>query len=790
MGNSVSSAEDEGPLVPTREGPKDLAEREDALKQQYYHHSEFRSTAYDKQHPNNNSSSPKEQQQHSPRSRSSPGRSPRRSAPSSPRQPEERSTSNAFLNDLGAPSNLSDADDLTALTDLTLCAPNTSPKSYHGFRFSQASKAAVGYFSDDESRVFQQNNPSADMNSRLGSYSSSADDEISADRYDVNGPTTEGRSPRTRESELRGQQGEMRSQGSLLDESSSCEKESTSDRGESPILDSPARRHTKRNKGESKQQHPDDRRAAKKSAFRPSESLRRATEVALEMRMMIERKRNQAVDGSQPGATVTKNEMALKDFVIGMDPPPPREETLPTAEDASVEDARDEDTTVLSNQRSERTKSSRKTGKLGLGLVRTVDTMDMSNEESSHGKDTSLSVIATTVGESYYQSPLSIDGTLSPKDIGEDRIGHVGNMAIIQPCSGSCDPDPCGFEESVKDLLLGGEEISETGKTRVNDVKEYMQENTEIVEENQEEKKIPDEEEKMVSDPDGDYCVTKNHDQEVETLPPGSVATKSLSPRVWTRREIGDQTSPNNPEFRSVMSDDEEELDMVFVRKYDEFFDEFLWLHPDIAGMNPELLENLRAAKLKKMVELSIEAEATLEKELNDLQTPKQTSDCHRMLIEASREKAAYETALQKELHTIQQATLVMEGRLIWQAINMSYGSAKTQQTLLKGLFDNEAYSTDMLDLLPDLPDTQAIRDAVTAPPGTDISEDKEQDLRQFQVDNAFLNAEVQLLEKKVSQLESVARKHAWVDSVLLRLDPKQLIELKAEFRKKLGVVF
>jgi hypothetical protein len=70
------------------------------------------------------------------------------------------------------------------------------------------------------------------------------------------------------------------------------------------------------------------------------------------------------------------------------------------------------------------------------------------------------------------------------------------------------------------------------------------------------------------------------------------------------------------------------------------------------------------------------------------------------------------------------------------------------------------------------------------------LSEEQEKDLRQFQVDNAFLSAEATVLEKKLAYQVAAAKKYAWVDSVFLLMDAKKLKRLKNRYQKKLGVTF
>ena len=68
-----------------------------------------------------------------------------------------------------------------------------------------------------------------------------------------------------------------------------------------------------------------------------------------------------------------------------------------------------------------------------------------------------------------------------------------------------------------------------------------------------------------------------------------------------------------------------------------------------------------------------------------------------------------------------------------------------------------------------------------------EISEKEE--VRKFQVENAFMTSEVALLKKRLSHLQTSSKRLSWVDSLLLRLDKMDMAKLKKAFTNKLGVV-
>jgi hypothetical protein len=65
---------------------------------------------------------------------------------------------------------------------------------------------------------------------------------------------------------------------------------------------------------------------------------------------------------------------------------------------------------------------------------------------------------------------------------------------------------------------------------------------------------------------------------------------------------------------------------------------------------------------------------------------------------------------------------------------------------------------------------------------------EQELDVRQFQVDNAFMISEVAVLKKKLALERIAAKKQSWVESMLLRMDEETMSKLKTKYLKKAGV--
>jgi hypothetical protein len=252
------------------------------------------------------------------------------------------------------------------------------------------------------------------------------------------------------------------------------------------------------------------------------------------------------------------------------------------------------------------------------------------------------------------------------------------------------------------------------------------------------------------------------------------------------------QNSDDPQAIERMTSADFEGIDLQLVEEYEDTFEAFLKKHPEFKRQNPEMVEVLHVAKLQKLLSLTSELEADLTEYIQSLKKQKKEIAAYYQgkLLEAAKKKASREIHLQQELTTVQHATRVMQGKLTWQMVSLCEARAKKQSQLLAQLSERRADPANPLAILGDQEDMHAIRDAVQAPAGADLTEKQFHDLQQFQVDNEFLNKEASVLEKKLAYLQITAKKHSWVDSVFRRMDAKQHQRLKHRYQKKLGVTF
>lgn len=233
-------------------------------------------------------------------------------------------------------------------------------------------------------------------------------------------------------------------------------------------------------------------------------------------------------------------------------------------------------------------------------------------------------------------------------------------------------------------------------------------------------------------------------------------------------------------------------LDIRFVQQYEMAFELFMQQNISLMARNPQLIYNLRVAKLQKVLQVTTEAEDNLIDTIEHLKREKVTivAEYKQKLVDAARKKAALEIHLRQELGTIQQATLEMQGKLTWAVIQKNDIRAKRHYKLLQQLSREKGNPRNLLSLLPVSTTFMDIREAAAAPACDILSDEQEKDLRQFQVDNSFLTAEVNVLEKKLAYEQALAKKYAWVDSLLIRMEPSHVQKLKKRYQKKLGATF
>ena len=243
-------------------------------------------------------------------------------------------------------------------------------------------------------------------------------------------------------------------------------------------------------------------------------------------------------------------------------------------------------------------------------------------------------------------------------------------------------------------------------------------------------------------------------------------------------------------------SNDEEEegeIDLELVEEYDHAFNEFIAAHPQFVVISPDVVHSLRVCKLQKLLERGSSIEAELQDQLKQIEKSKGRMEVayQRELKEASRKKAAREVHLASKLAATQKVTTAMEAKLLWKLVSSYEASYKKNYKLREKLKNASVENNNqgLLEILPKGAEFQSIRDAMLVPPSSEpLSEEQREDIKQFQIDNAFLHSEVAMLQKKLKHVKAATKKHAWVESLLVRMDPKVLNTLKQKYAKSKGV--
>ncbi len=254
-----------------------------------------------------------------------------------------------------------------------------------------------------------------------------------------------------------------------------------------------------------------------------------------------------------------------------------------------------------------------------------------------------------------------------------------------------------------------------------------------------------------------------------------------------------------------LQDDDEtqEDIDLNFVERFDHAFNKFIGLHPKFLLNNPTLVHHLRITKLQKLLKHMDVYHSNLRSQMVKVIDEKQNMemDFQTELKESSREKAAFQIHLQSELTALTQKIHFKQAQMMWKIVNSSEARIKKDyifrqhQKQKQGDFVRDNISgvptrDEILELLPKDDEGIRLKAAIYAKPRFFSNERDELDqLRQYQVENAFMSSEIAVLKRKLSSLQDSSKRLSWVDSILLRIDKVQMAKLKNKYTKKLGIV-
>jgi hypothetical protein len=239
----------------------------------------------------------------------------------------------------------------------------------------------------------------------------------------------------------------------------------------------------------------------------------------------------------------------------------------------------------------------------------------------------------------------------------------------------------------------------------------------------------------------------------------------------------------------------DDEIDYEVVEQYDFVFNEFIAANPEFVVISPDVVHSLRVCKLQKLLERGSVLEAELKDQYEKISRKKVTMEYQYQneLKDASRKKAARTISLESKLTATRKANAELEAQLLWRLLSTYEFNAKKQHKFREHFKNiNEGKDPDsLLAVLPKAKACQRIRDAMLSPPSfrqEPLSQEQENDIMQFQIDNAILHSEVMMLKKKLAYVKAASKKNSWVESMLVRMDPKVLKKLKGKVEKTQGV--
>lgn len=262
---------------------------------------------------------------------------------------------------------------------------------------------------------------------------------------------------------------------------------------------------------------------------------------------------------------------------------------------------------------------------------------------------------------------------------------------------------------------------------------------------------------------------------------------KATSPKPENGDErIRKSSSRQSANITSVVEilDDDDDIDFVVVKQYDDTFNELLRRYPQFITENPSLMEIIKVAKLQKILSATLEMERELEDYVQSLRDQKNEVSAHyqNKLIEASRKNAEREYFLQAELDTLKSEVIAQDHSNQWDLLSMYKDFCTQYQKNQIAIRSPTRNSDDPLSLLR--PETLSaektlLLEALTC--SNDINGVGDATIRGIQRENLALNQDILEIENELNRFKqsSEANGNSWVDSVLCNMDANQFAYLK-----------
>mmetsp|Transcript_21005 Transcript_21005/g.51623 ORF Transcript_21005/g.51623 Transcript_21005/m.51623 type:complete len:598 (-) Transcript_21005:166-1959(-) len=235
-------------------------------------------------------------------------------------------------------------------------------------------------------------------------------------------------------------------------------------------------------------------------------------------------------------------------------------------------------------------------------------------------------------------------------------------------------------------------------------------------------------------------------------------------------------------------------IDLAFVQDFDEAFNEFMGQNPKFLLKSPELVHNIRIAKLQKLLAFMNAKEKSVVAECNEFeeQKKKMEGEYQLRLREAARAKAARQIHFQSELDKISHVSNTLEAKFKWAVVSSAEARTKKHH-MMRQDFAAEKPDENQGQVLARIPKDvpgqsvlAVIRD--DGIPSTMTAAEKAVEIRKLQMNIAFLTSEVKMWQSKLEEMEGEKQKVAWVETILQQLSKKQLTRLRGRHQRKTGI--
>lgn len=239
-----------------------------------------------------------------------------------------------------------------------------------------------------------------------------------------------------------------------------------------------------------------------------------------------------------------------------------------------------------------------------------------------------------------------------------------------------------------------------------------------------------------------------------------------------------------------------EPIDLAFVQDFDNAFNEFIGQNPKFLLKSPDLVHNIRIAKLQKLLAYMNAKERGLLTNVAKLKANKQgMEDSYQTLLrEAARAKAARQIYFQAELEKINMISQTLEAKFKWAVVASAEIRTKKHQ-MMRQRYAEETPDGKRADLIHRIPRDVAGEKLISILRDNGISStmtptEKAEGVRRLQVDIAFLSSEVKIWQKKLEMMEGEKQKVSWIETILQQLTERQMKKLQTRYQKKTGVQF